>query len=81
MKKTEINGCTVLEADAGKKIVKDNEFVCGTVVWLAVNDTEEDYTEITEEEAKEMERKEKEEEGAPPDLPKGEEYKQTENNS
>ena len=81
MKKTEINGCTVLEADAGKKIVKDNEFVCGTVVWLAVNDTEEDYTEITEEEAKEMERKEKEEEGAPLDLPKGEEYKQTENNS
>lgn len=55
MKKTEINGCTVLTADAGKKIVKDN-FVCGTVVWLAVNDTAEDYTEITEEEAEKMER-------------------------
>ena len=56
MKKTAINDCTVLTADAGMKIVKDNEFVCGTVVWLAVNDTAEDYTEITEEEAEKMER-------------------------
>ena len=75
MKKTEINGCTVLEADAGKKIVKDNEFVCGTVVWLAVNDTEEDYTEITEKETEELEKV------ASPDPSEGGEDRLTEDNS
>lgn len=54
MKKTEINGCTVLTADAGKKIVKGNDFVCGTEVWLAGNDTADEYKEITEEEAQRM---------------------------
>lgn len=74
MKKKEINGCTVLTADAGKKIVKD-KFVCGTVVWLAVNDTEEDYTEITEEEAEELEKV------ASPDPSEGGEDRLTEDNS
>ena len=54
MRKTEINGCTVLTADEGKKIVKGNDFVCGTEVWLAGNDTAEGYKEITEEEAQRM---------------------------
>lgn len=54
MKKTEINGCTVLTADEGKKIVKGNDFVCGTEVWLAGNDTADGYKEITEEEAQRM---------------------------
>lgn len=56
MKKTEINGCTVLTADEGMRIVKNDGFVCGTVVWLAVNDVAENYTEITEEEAEELDK-------------------------
>ena len=54
MKKTEINGCTVLTADEGKKIVKGNDFVCGTEVWLAGNDTADAYKEITEEDAQRL---------------------------
>ena len=67
MKKTEINGCTVLEADAGKKIVKDNEFVCGTVVWLAVGDATNAYKEVSVEEANAMEKAQRETEGEKPD--------------
>lgn len=67
MKKTEINGCTVLEADAGKKIVKDNEFVCGTVVWLAVGDTTDAYKEVSVEEADAMEKAQHEKEVEKPD--------------
>lgn len=67
MKKTEINGCTVLEADAGKKIVKDNEFVCGTVVWLAVGDATDAYKEVNVEEADAMEKVQRETEGEKPD--------------
>lgn len=67
MKKTEINGCTVLEADAGKKIVKDNEFVCGTVVWLAVGDATDAYKEVSVEEADAMEKAQREKEGGKPD--------------
>lgn len=67
MKKTEINGCTVLTADAGKKIVKDNEFVCGTVVWLAVGDATEAYKEVSMEEADAMEKSQRETEGEKPD--------------
>lgn len=67
MKKTEINGCTVLEADAGKKIVKDNEFVCGTVVWLAVGDATDAYKEVSIEEADAMEKAQRETEGVKPD--------------
>lgn len=66
MKKREINGCTVLEADAGKKIVKDN-FVCGTVVWLAVGDTTDAYKEVSVEEADAMEKAQRETEGEKPD--------------
>lgn len=66
MKKTEINGCTVLEADAGKKIVKDN-FVCGTVVWLAVGDATDAYKEVSVEEADAMEKAQRETEGVKPD--------------
>lgn len=66
MKKKEINGCTVLEADAGKKIVKDN-FVCGTVVWLAVGDATEAYKEVSVEEADAMEKAQRETEGEKPD--------------
>ena len=66
MKKTEINGCTVLEADAGKKIVKDN-FVCGTVVWLAVGDATDAYKEVSVEEADAMEKAQSEKEGVKPD--------------
>lgn len=66
MKKTEINGCTVLEADAGKKIVKDN-FVCGTVVWLAVGDVTDAYKEVSIEEADAMEKAQRETEGEKPD--------------
>ena len=66
MKKTEINGCTVLEADAGKKIVKDN-FVCGTVVWLAVGDATGAYKEVSVEEADAMEKAQRETEGVKPD--------------
>ena len=66
MKKTEINGCTVLEADAGKKIVKDN-FVCGTEVWLAGNDTADAYKEVSVEEADAMEKAQRETEGEKPD--------------
>lgn len=66
MKKKEINGCTVLEADAGKKIVKDN-FVCGTVVWLAVGDDTEAYKEVSVEEADAMEKAQHETEGEKPD--------------
>lgn len=65
MKKTEINGCTVLEADAGKKIVKDN-FVCGTVVWLAVADATDAYKEVSIEEADAMEKAQRETEGGKP---------------
>lgn len=67
MKKTEINGCTVLEADAGKKIVKDNEFVCGTVVWLAVGDATDAYKEVSIEEADALEKAQRETEGEKPD--------------
>lgn len=67
MKKTEINGCTVLEADAGKKIVKDNEFVCGTVVWLAVGDATDAYKEVSVEEADAMEKAQQETDGVKPD--------------
>lgn len=67
MKKTEINGCTVLTADAGKKIVKDNEFVCGTVVWLAVGDVTDAYKEVSVEEADAMEKAQMETEGVKPD--------------
>ncbi|WP_279054275.1 DUF4376 domain-containing protein [Hoylesella timonensis] len=67
MKKTEINGCTVLEADAGKKIVKDNEFVCGTVVWLAVGDATDAYKEVSVEEADAIEKTQRETEGVKPD--------------
>ena len=66
MKKTEINGCTVLEADAGKKIIKDNEFVCGTVVWLAVGDATDAYKEVSIEEADAMEKAQRETEGVKP---------------
>lgn len=66
MKKKEINGCTVLEADAGKKIVKDN-FVCGTVVWLAVGDATDAYKEVSVEEADAMEKAQRETEGVKPD--------------
>lgn len=67
MTKKEINGCTVLEADAGKKIVKDNEFVCGTVVWLAVGDAIDAYKEMSIEEADAMEKAQRETEGVKPD--------------
>lgn len=67
MKKTEINGCTVLTADAGKKIVKDNEFVCGTVVWLAVGDATDAYKEVSIEEADALEKAQRETEGEKPD--------------
>lgn len=67
MKKTEINGCTVLEADAGKKIVKDNEFVCGTVVWMAVGDATDAYKEVSVEEADALENAQRETEGEKPD--------------
>lgn len=67
MKKKEINGCTVLTADAGKKIVKDNEFVCGTVVWLAVGDATDAYKEVSVEEADAMEKAQRETEGGKPD--------------
>ena len=67
MKKTEINGCTVLTADAGKKIVKDDEFVCGTVVWLAVGDSTDAYKEVSVEEADAMEKAQRETEGVKPD--------------
>lgn len=66
MKKTEINGCTVLTADAGMKIVKDN-FVCGTVVWLAVGDAIDAYKEVSVEEADAMEKAQREKEGGKPD--------------
>lgn len=66
MKKKEINGCTVLTADAGKKIVKDNEFVCGTVVWLAVGDATDAYKEVSVEEANAMEKVQMETEGVKP---------------
>lgn len=66
MKKKEINGCTVLEADAGKKIVKEN-FVCGTVVWLAVGDVIDAYKEVSIEEADAMEKAQRETEGGKPD--------------
>ena len=67
MKKTEINGCTVLEADAGKKIVKDNEFVCGTVVWLAVGDATDAYKEVSMEEADALEKAQRETDGVKPE--------------
>lgn len=67
MKKTEINGCTVLEADAGKKIIKDNEFVCGTVVWLAVGDDTDAYKEVSVEEADALEKAQHETDGVKPD--------------
>lgn len=67
MKKTEINGCTVLTADAGKKIVKGNDFVCGTEVWLAGNDTADAYKEVSIEEADALEKAQQETEGEKPD--------------
>lgn len=63
MKKTEINGCMVLTADEGKKIVKGNDFVCGTEVWLAGNDTADAYKEVSIEEADAMEKAQRETEG------------------
>lgn len=66
MKKKEINGCTVLTADAGKKIVKD-KFVCGTVAWLAVGDDTDAYKEVSVEEADAMEKVQRETEGGKPD--------------
>lgn len=66
MTKKEINGCTVLEADAGKKIVKDN-FVCGTVVWLAVGDATDAYKEVSVEEANALEKTQQETKGEKPD--------------
>ena len=66
MKKKEINGCTVLTADAGKKIVKD-KFVCGTVVWLAVGDATDAYKEVSVEEADALEKAQGETEGGMPD--------------
>ena len=65
MKKTEINGCAVLTADAGKKIVKNN-FVCGTVVWLAVGDDTDAYKEVSVEEADALEKAQRETEGGMP---------------
>lgn len=65
MKKKEINGCTVLTADAGKKIVKD-KFVCGTVVWLAVGDDTDAYKEVSVEEADALEKAQRETEGVKP---------------
>ena len=65
MKQKEINGYTVLEADVGKKIVKDN-FVCGTVVWLAVGDATDAYKEVNVEEADAMEKAQRETEGVKP---------------
>ena len=67
MKKTEINGCTVLTADEGKKIVKDNDFVCGTVVWLAVGDATDAYKEVSVEEADAIEKAQRETDGLKPD--------------
>lgn len=67
MKKTEINGCTVLTADEGKKIVKGNDFVCGTEVWLAGNDTADAYKEVSIEEADALEKAQQETEGEKPD--------------
>lgn len=67
MKKTEINGCTVLTADEGKKIVKGNDFVCGTEVWLAGNDTADAYKEVSIEEADAIEKAQRETEGEKPD--------------
>lgn len=54
MRKKEINGCTVLEAEPGMMIAK-GRFVCGTVAWLATNDTADGYEEITRERAAELE--------------------------
>lgn len=67
MRKTEINGCTVLTADEGKKIVKGNDFVCGTEVWLAGNDTADAYKEVSIEEADAIEKAQRETEGEKPD--------------
>ncbi|WP_052042690.1 DUF4376 domain-containing protein [Hoylesella buccalis] len=67
MKKTEINGCTVLTADAGKKIVKDNEFVCGMVVWLAVDDATDAYKDVSVEEADALKKAQRETEGVKPE--------------
>ena len=67
MKKKEINGCTVLEADAGKKIVKEN-FGCGTVGGLAVGDATDAYKEVSVEEADAMEKAQRETEGETPSV-------------
>lgn len=67
MKKKEINGCTVLTADEGKKMVKNNEFVCGTVVWLAVGDVADAYKEVGVEEADALEKAQRETVGEKPD--------------
>lgn len=56
MKKKEISGYTVLEADEGKRLLKGDNFICGTMAWLSKGDKAENYSEITEEEAKEIER-------------------------
>lgn len=56
MKKKEISGYTVLEADEGKMLLKGDNFICGTMAWLSKGDKAENYSEITEEEAKEIER-------------------------
>ena len=57
MKQKEIGGYTVLEADEGKMLLKGDDFICGTMAWLSKNDNADNYSEITEEEAKEIENK------------------------
>lgn len=57
MKQKEINGYTVLEADEGMVLLKGGEFICGKTAWLSKNDRSENYSEITEREAKEIERR------------------------
>lgn len=60
----EINGCTVLEASPGMRIVKSGGFICGTMAWLAGSDSVDNYSEITEEEAR---RREEAQEGTAED--------------
>lgn len=57
MKKKEIDGYTVLEADKGMVLLKGGEFVCGTMAWLSNKDHAGNYSEITEGEAGEIERR------------------------
>lgn len=55
MTRKETNGCTVLEAAPGMRILKRDGFVCGTMVWLAGTDSADNYSEITAVEAEELE--------------------------